>query len=349
VAIACWVGLLVTRQERFAAPRFFWPLLVYAGATLLSAFFSSDPLRSILASKQLVLILVVPLTYRFVSRERGATMITVLVTCGALSAAYGIFQYGLLHYDQLGMRPRGTLGLYMTFAGEIMLVLAAALARVLFGQRDRLWAALVIPALTVAVVFSFTRSAEVGVFAAAALLFSLKDFRLLVVLPLAAALFFLMAPARVNQRVASIFNMQDATVRDRIAMIEEGARMVRAHPIFGVGPNMVQPLYAEFRGSDAVQAVNPHLHNVPVQIAAERGLPALAIWIWFIVVLLVDLARIFRTSAYPFLSAGALAVVTAMLAAGMFEYNFGDSEFLMVFLVLVTLPFVTRSAPTADA
>jgi hypothetical protein len=28
-----------------------------------------------------------------------------------------------------------------------------------------------------------------------------------------------------------------------------------------------------------------------------------------------------------------------MLAAGLFEYNFGDSEFLMLFLVLVTLPF----------
>ena len=28
-----------------------------------------------------------------------------------------------------------------------------------------------------------------------------------------------------------------------------------------------------------------------------------------------------------------------MLAAGMFEYNFGDSEFLMLFLILVTLPF----------
>ena len=28
-----------------------------------------------------------------------------------------------------------------------------------------------------------------------------------------------------------------------------------------------------------------------------------------------------------------------MLAAGLFEYNFGDSEFLMLFLVLVTLPY----------
>ena len=28
-----------------------------------------------------------------------------------------------------------------------------------------------------------------------------------------------------------------------------------------------------------------------------------------------------------------------MLAAGLFEYNFGDSEFLMLFLVLITLPY----------
>jgi hypothetical protein len=31
--------------------------------------------------------------------------------------------------------------------------------------------------------------------------------------------------------------------------------------------------------------------------------------------------------------------MVAMLVAGMSEYNFGDSEFLMLFLVIVTLPF----------
>ena len=34
-----------------------------------------------------------------------------------------------------------------------------------------------------------------------------------------------------------------------------------------------------------------------------------------------------------------------MLAAGLFEYNFGDSEFLMLFLVLVTLPYAAERAP----
>jgi hypothetical protein len=34
-----------------------------------------------------------------------------------------------------------------------------------------------------------------------------------------------------------------------------------------------------------------------------------------------------------------LAATAAMLSAGHFEYNFGDYEFLMLFLVLITHPF----------
>jgi hypothetical protein len=40
-------------------------------------------------------------------------------------------------------------------------------------------------------------------------------------------------------------------------------------------------------------------------------------------------------------AAAALALLVAVLGAGMFEYNFGDSEFLVLLLVLVTLPFAT--------
>jgi O-antigen ligase len=110
---------------------------------------------------------------------------------------------------------------------------------------------------------------------------------------------------------------------------------------------MVKPLYAQYREPDAVNAVNPHLHNVPVQIAAERGLPALAIWLWFIVGLIVALAKQLRVKDQKMLAAMGLATVTSMLAAGMFEYNFGDSEFLMLFLILVTLPFAAiRSRAT---
>ena len=73
----------------------------------------------------------------------------------------------------------------------------------LFGTQRRTWAALVMPALVVAVALTFTRSAWVGVCAAAALLFALKDFRLLAVLPVVAAIFFALAPGR-RSRSASM-------------------------------------------------------------------------------------------------------------------------------------------------
>ena len=89
----------------------------------------------------------------------------------------------------------------------------------------------------------------------------------------------------------------------------------------------------------AVQQTNQHLHNVPMQIAAERGIPALGVFIWFVISLGRSLLAMFRSGQERVLAATAFASLIAMLAAGMFEYNFGDSEFLMLFLVLMTLPY----------
>jgi putative inorganic carbon (HCO3(-)) transporter len=347
MSVLCWLALLISGRERFEAPRFLWPLAAYAAWTLVSAAFSPDLRHSLMECKQLVLFLIVPITYSFVRGNRGLTLMTVILTFAAISAALGIFEYAILHYDDLHRRVQGTLGHYMTYSGLLMLVIGVALARVLFGKRERTWAALVMPALVVAVALTFTRTAVVGACAAAALLLTLKDFRLLAALPVVAALFVVFAPGKVNARVASIFDMNDPTNRDRIAMIHEGGHMIAAHPIVGVGPNMVQPLYAQYRDPDAVEKVNPHLHDVPLQIAAERGLPALVIWLSFIVTLLTDLTRRFRAGDQRFLAAAALAAVTAMLAAGFFENNFGDSEFLMLFLVIVTVPFAAEHAVAA--
>jgi O-antigen ligase len=345
VALICWLVLLLVRREHFEAPHFFWPLLAYAGVTLVSAALSSDPRTSVIDCKQLVLFLLVPLAYRFVSRSRAPMLMTVILTCAAVSAAYGIFQYAILRYDHLGMRPRGTLGHWMTYSGLLMMVIAIALARILFGRNERTWSALVLPALGAAVALTFTRSAEVGVCAATALLFSLKDFRLFAVIPVIAAIFFAIAPGQITQRFVSMFDKKDPTRIDRLAMLHEGERMIAAHPLAGVGPNMVERRYTEYRGSDAVNQINPHLHNNLLQIAAERGLPALAIWLWFVVTLVGDAWRRFKDDTDRFAPAAALAATTAMLTAGLFEYNFGDSEFLMLFLIVATLPFAIDRQP----
>jgi O-antigen ligase len=349
VAAACWLGMLVKRREWPSAPRLFWPLAIYGVLTLVSAVFSPQPRVSLIDCKQLVLFALVPMTYGLITNKRAQTLVTVILSFGAVSAAYGIMvQYAWLHYDNLGRRPQGTLGHYMTYSGLLMLVIGLALARALFGKRDRTWAALVLPALLVAISLTLTRNAWVGVSAAAALLFILKDFRLLALLPVMAGIFLMLAPATVTARFKSIIDPSDPSNRDRLAMAREGRHMIRAHPFVGVGPNMVQPLYQEYRDPEA--AVNPHLHNVPLQIAAERGLPALAAWLAFIALLAVNLVASFYRSEQPYFAAAALAGVVSMLAAGMFEYNFGDSEFLILFLILITLPFAAaRPANTSHA
>src|SRR5262249_6328614 len=82
LAVLCWIALIISRHEAFEAPRFFWMLLAYAGATLVSAAFSPEPRVSFVDSKQLVLFLLVPMTHRFVRGSRGAVLITIVVTVG---------------------------------------------------------------------------------------------------------------------------------------------------------------------------------------------------------------------------------------------------------------------------
>jgi len=334
-----WLTMLVRDGVRPSAPTFFLPLLTYAGLTLVSSAFSMDPLESFFDSRQLVLFLIVPMIYDLARGPKTKTVVDVIVTVGALAAAYGIIQYTLLHFDSLRLRPRGTLGHYMTYAGTLMLVIGLAAARLIFATRDRRWPALVMPALLVALTMTLTRSAWVGVSVGVGLLFVLKDLRLTALIPVVIAIVFALAPDSVTNRIMSVSDLRDPSSRDRLAMMQTGASMIRDHPLTGVGPNMVQRVYTQYRDQDSVQKVNPHLHNVPLQIAAERGLPALAAWIVFVAVLTVKVFRLFRTSADRTLPAAALAAIGAMLAAGIFEYNFGDSEFLMLFLVVVTLPF----------
>jgi O-antigen ligase len=198
------------------------------------------------------------------------------------------------------------------------------------------------PALVVALALTLGRSAWIGASVAIALLLALKDLRLTILLPLFVALLFAFAPGTVTKRVMSIFDVQEPTNQDRLAMIEIGARMVHDRPLTGVGPNMVPRVYAQYRPDYAVNPINPHLHNVPLQIAAERGLPALIVWTWFVLALVIAQWRLFRRQADRVPAAAGLAAVFAMVGAGLFEYNFGDSEFLMLFLVLVTLPYAAE-------
>ena len=355
LAAVLWLVMVIRGRERIAVPAMFWPLLAYGAATIVSAIFSVDRRVSFLDSKQLVLYAVVPIAYRLLRGQRTLTLVDVVISVAALSAAIGIVQFGILKFSEQGLRPKGALGMYMTFSGQLMLIACLATARVLFWPRDRVWPMLVLPALIVALVTTASRNAWVGACVGIGLLLLIRDFRLLGILPVLAALFIAVAPPQLTDRFYSMFQTQHGSGetaamvssvesnRDRIAMIKSGLRIIEKYPLTGVGPDMVMGFYPVFRDKDAVKQLNPHLHNVPIQIAAERGLPALLAWLCFLYVLARDFIRQRRTAVIAFLPNAGLACLVAMLAAGMFEYNFGDSEFLMLFLLLMTLPYAATS------
>ena len=342
IAALTWLVSHLARGERLQAPAFFWPLVVYAALTLISAGFSIDPEASFVDSKQLVLLMLVPLTYDLARGARAHSVLSIILTIGAASAFVGVVQYAVLNFDGLGKRPTGTLSHWMTYSGTLMLVICAATARLLYGTSGRLWAAFVMPALLVALSLTLTRGAWVGVAVGVAVLFLSKDFRLLALIPVLAVVAIVLAPPDIVERWKSIFDPTDLTSRDRVAMLQAGVAMVKDYPLTGVGPNQVERAYPNYRVKEAVKPTNPHLHNVPMQIAAERGLPALLAWAWFVVTASVGLWRLLRKSRHKSLAAAALGCMAAMLAAGMTEYNFGDSEFLMLLLVIITLPFAAN-------
>lgn len=349
VSAALWIAVKSREGRWFEAPGFFLPLVAYAGWTLISAAASVDPAASFWDSRQLLLFLLVPIVATFLRGERAMRAIDVIIALGAAGAVYGIAQYSLFGHDTLDNRVVGPLSHWMTFSGVLMLVAGAALARLLYPGREWIWPAIAVPALVVAIFYTYTRNAMLGLVAAVGVLLAERNWRLLLVLPVLAVVFAVVAPDAIMSRVKSIGDLNDPTSRDRIAMLKSGIHMIQDNHLTGVGPNMVPVVYAEYRDELAVNEVNPHLHNVPMQIAAERGLPALALWLWFVVAAARDLWGHLRHGQMKSVAGAGVAAMVAMLVAGQFEYNFGDSEFLMLFLGLITMPWAAAQRDDSTA
>ena len=70
-ALILWIILLVTKKLKFEIPRFFWPLVIYALLSLISSFRSVNAEVSLIDSKDLLLFLVVPITYMGLRKEKS--------------------------------------------------------------------------------------------------------------------------------------------------------------------------------------------------------------------------------------------------------------------------------------
>jgi len=157
-----------------------------------------------------------------------------------------------------------------------------------------------------------------------------------------------------RHRILTMVDPHEAGIQERRFMWESGAAMWRERPLLGWGPGGVKREYVRYAQPEASKKRTGHVHNTPLQILVERGLLGLAAWLWIWVAFFRRAARIYR--ALPAergddraLVAGSLAAVAGFLVAGLFEYNFGDSEVIDLVLVAMALPFVVGGAAAAGA
>jgi O-antigen ligase len=234
--------------------------------------------------------------------------------------------------------------------------LAALAAAVALSDRPAVRAAeAALPLVTAplaawALVVSQTRSAWIGAALGLAVIAVLRAPRLLWLLGAAAAAVVLLRPASVTSRLTIV----DESSRDRYYMWQAGIDMVLDKPVFGQGPGMILAVYPRYRWPEAPNPRQPHLHNNLFQVAAERGLPGLAFFLWWVVAAFVAALREARRDANEgpdagWAAGGVLGALAAVFVAGLFEYNLGDSEVLMLFLLLSAVPFALRHARAAAA
>jgi O-antigen ligase len=200
--------------------------------------------------------------------------------------------------------------------------------------------ALALPLSGWALVLSQTRNAWVGAAAGLGVVLLLVTPRALLLLPASFVAIMLLRPNVVMGRLT----VTDPASIDRYYMWQAGLDMIRERPVFGQGPGMILQVYPQYRWPQAPNAQAPHLHDNALQIAAERGLPCLVWWLWLMAAALGDAYREARRGLVGsgWVSAAALGVLAALMIAGLFEYNFGDSEVLMFTLMLAALPYGLR-------
>jgi len=157
----------------------------------------------------------------------------------------------------------------------------------------------------------------------------------------------LVAPRELRHRFLSMADPEEAGVRERLSMWKSGLAMWRERPLVGVGPGEVKREYSRFALPEAVKKRTSHVHNTPLQILVERGVLGLAAWlaIWaaFFSRCIGLLRRLpSEAAAERALVVGSLAAIVGFLVAGLSEYNFGDSEVVMVAWALMALPWAVE-------
>ncbi len=196
--------------------------------------------------------------------------------------------------------------------------------------------------LSVALVLAASRAVMVSFLAALVLTALLGGRRRAIAGTLAVALLLAVVGTAVliSTRKVAVAQLLDDSSSRRVGYMRAGLRLIPSHPLLGVGMDAHKLHWREwgFPGDYIT-----HTHSTPIQIALDRGLPALACLIWIFVAMAIWLWRRrqrAREGGDHFgeaLALGTLGALGGFSASSLFNYNFGDSDILLLLLGLMGL------------
>jgi O-antigen ligase len=249
---------------------------------------------------------------------------------------------------------------YETFA-ELMQMIALlavglALAHLRNHGPNRIFTVAIVAAalLTAGLVLTAMRTVIVA-FVIGASVIALRSLRATLRVVFTFALFAVLAFAAVvvrqtRDRNALLLGDPSSALRLQVARV--GLSRILIHPVFGHGMDAMQLHWNEwgFPGKDML-----HLHSTPLQLAFDRGLPMLALWLWLMILFWLTIARAERRAAdfsdtnFYGILLGILGALTGFLMSSLVNYNYGDAEVAMMFWFLMGMAVSTDYADSFSA
>jgi O-antigen ligase len=260
-------------------------------------------------------------------------------------------------------RASGLYGHYTTYAEALQLVASLALglfvaARLVRG-RARLLTGLAFALMCGALLLTVTRASWLGLLLSALTIAATGASRrtILVVaglaLPLAVAGLFVLQ----QKRRVGFLDTREGSTAWRLMVYRESLDLLASSPrhlLVGVGMDSIKRHYREWGLFDKGRQNWSHLHSTPLQVAVERGLPALFVWLALLFLYARTLWRLSRPTALSNwiergLVLGALGGLVGFAAGGLVHYNLGDSEVVMIFYFIMGLVLALERLVRADA
>ena len=275
-------------------------------------------------------------------RENLSLLLIVSATLSTFTGLYNAWENGIYHF----YRAEGTMSVYMTYAGLLMLALLLASGKLIFSPKENKWIYIALTMMSVCLLFTFTRQAWLGVLAGGMFLIWFRKKNLLWFLPVILIVIFAISPASIQWRISSLTDLEDANLKRRVALWQGGWLVFKDHPLIGCGFKCIDVVNKDYPDPTGIIKRLRGMHSNFIQLAVDTGLFGLISWISIWVVYFMTLYQRFilmkGDNAYKRDAMGSAAAVVGFLVAGFFETNFYDSEVSMLLYFIMALPFTTN-------